>query len=105
MLEIEKLAVKYFYDEHGQLLSCLQFLDLLNLQVICHKCHYTDLSREWTQWFIKNGTYTNQNVNLFMIGCEMTSYHFKLSEHKKKILATNHMDSCDKYSVYPLLDE
>jgi len=57
------------------------FLDKLNFQVICQKYHYKDLSREWTQWFIKTGTYTNQNANLFIIDCEMTSYHFKLSEY------------------------
>ena len=68
MLEIEKLDVKYFRDEHWQLL-CFQFLDLLNLQVFYH---YTDLSRELARWFIKNGTYTKQTVNLFLIGCEMT---------------------------------
>jgi len=69
--------------------SLLQFLDLLNLQVICPKCHYTDLSREWTQWFIKTGTYTNQNVNLFMIGWEMTSPNFELSE-QTNFISHNH---------------
>ena len=83
MLEMEKLAVKYFCGEHWQLLSCLQFLDLLNLQVICQKCHYTDLSHEWTQRFIKTGSYTNQIINLFLIGCDQLPFQIKWTEEKK----------------------
>jgi len=56
---MENLAVKYFCGKHWKLLS-LQFLDLLNLHVICQKQHYTDLSRKWTQWLIKIGSYINQ---------------------------------------------
>jgi len=56
--------------------------DLSKVSLHFNQTKYSDRSREWTQLFIKTGTYTNQTGNLFLMGCEMTSYHFKLGEQK-----------------------